>query len=78
MQVPDYCYTGESEDEPDTNVWIGPRGTVSPAHTDPKHNVLCQVVRQWTRHIPQLPIVQAYLHTCTTCTLAQLAHLNNL
>jgi len=42
--TPDYCYTGDSEQEPDINVWIGPAGTVSPAHTDKKHNVLCQVV----------------------------------
>jgi len=42
--TPDYCYTGEGEGEPDVNVWIGPGGTVSPAHTDKKHNVLCQVV----------------------------------
>ena len=42
--TPDYCYTGESEAEPDINVWIGPGGTVSPPHTDKKHNLLCQVV----------------------------------
>jgi len=42
--TPDYCYTGESEAEPDINVWIGPGGTVSPPHTDKKHNILCQVV----------------------------------
>ena len=41
--TPDYCYTGDSDTEPDINVWIGPGGTVSPAHTDKKHNVLCQV-----------------------------------
>jgi len=40
--IPDFCYTGE-EDDVDVNVWIGPQGTVSPLHTDPKHNVLCQV-----------------------------------
>ena len=44
IMTPDYCYTGEEEDEPDINVWIGPGGTVSPAHTDKKHNLLCQVV----------------------------------
>ena len=41
--TPDYCFTGDSDEEPDINVWIGPGGTVSPAHTDKKHNVLCQV-----------------------------------
>ena len=43
--IPDYCFTGDSEEEEelDINVWIGPAGTVSPAHTDKKHNVLCQV-----------------------------------
>ena len=41
--TPDYCFTGDSDEEPDVNVWIGPGGTVSPAHTDKKHNVLCQV-----------------------------------
>ena len=40
--IPDYCYTGDDEDV-DINVWIGPGGTVSPLHTDPKHNLLCQV-----------------------------------
>jgi len=42
--TPDYCYTGEGDEEPDINVWIGPAGTVSPPHTDKKHNLLCQVV----------------------------------
>ena len=41
--TPDYCFTGDSDEEPDINVWIGPGGTVSPAHTDKKHNILCQV-----------------------------------
>ena len=42
IEIPDFCYTGDQEDV-DVNVWIGPRGTVSPPHTDPKHNILCQV-----------------------------------
>ena len=29
--------------EPLLNIWLGPAGTVSPAHTDPHHNILAQV-----------------------------------
>ena len=60
ISVPDYCYTeppppGPStplykkteqpkQDEPLLNDWFGPGGTVTPLHTDPYHNILCQVV----------------------------------
>ncbi|KAI9754794.1 MAG: hypothetical protein M1815_005434 [Lichina confinis] len=53
IRVPDCCYTGASDDDDDDpllNAWFGPAGTVSPLHTDPYDNVLCQVVgRKYVR-----------------------------
>lgn len=51
IDIPDYCMIGPNDQEgynpPDDvllNAWFGPRGTVSPMHTDPYHNLLAQVV----------------------------------
>ncbi|KAH8376415.1 hypothetical protein KR200_007769 [Drosophila serrata] len=45
ISVPDYCSI--SKDDPpgsvDIKAWLGPAGTISPMHYDPKHNLLCQV-----------------------------------
>ncbi|GAB1741578.1 hypothetical protein NU219Hw_g6804t1 [Hortaea werneckii] len=30
--------------EPVVNVWLGPSGTRTPLHTDPYHNILCQII----------------------------------
>ena len=65
ISVPDFCYTSppgaqpgtplygkelQRIDDPISNVWIGPAGTVSPLHTDGYHNILCQVVgRKYVR-----------------------------
>jgi hypothetical protein len=54
--TPDYCYSRpeaaigaeDSEDEHESgvrlNMWMGSAHTVSPAHTDPHHNIFVQVV----------------------------------
>ena len=46
---PDYCTLSLDQNTTsapavEANAWFGPCGTVSPAHFDPKHNLLCQVV----------------------------------
>ncbi|KAF5288073.1 hypothetical protein FQR65_LT12123 [Abscondita terminalis] len=47
IRVPDYCGLSRDYDEescePDINAWLGPEGTVSPLHFDPKDNLLAQV-----------------------------------
>jgi len=45
ISIPDYCSISK-EDPPgavDIKAWLGPAGTISPMHYDPKHNLLCQV-----------------------------------
>jgi [histone H3]-dimethyl/trimethyl-L-lysine36 demethylase len=43
VQTPEYCVLGAGEVAA-VNAWLGPPGTVTPLHTDPHNNLLCQVV----------------------------------
>lgn len=47
FMIPDYCSLceegTESDGEVDIKAWLGPKGTVTPLHQDPKHNLLCQI-----------------------------------
>ena len=43
IETPLYCSLG-SGGPCAVNAWFGPANTESPAHTDPKHNILCQIV----------------------------------
>lgn len=46
--IPDYCATSDSDSTSisnvDINAWFGPSDTISPLHTDPKHNMFVQVM----------------------------------
>ncbi|KXL42625.1 hypothetical protein M433DRAFT_140082 [Acidomyces richmondensis BFW] len=55
----------EPLEEPLLNAWLGPKGTKTPLHTDPYHNILCQVVGyKYVRLYP--PDQAANLYPCGT------------
>ena len=74
FETPEYCYTGEEPcEDVATNIWFGPGGTVSPLHTDPRHNCLCQIFGQkYVKLYPQdqtdfvYPFPEAHLMSNTS------------
>ena len=64
FSLPDYCCLGHGELLA-TNAWLGPRGTVTPWHTDPHQNLLVQVVgKKYVRLAP--PEAAACLYPFTS------------
>lgn len=46
LPMPEYCCITENDAQAisvDTKIWLGPKGTISPMHHDPKHNLLSQI-----------------------------------
>uniref|UniRef100_A0A183E7C3 JmjC domain-containing protein n=1 Tax=Gongylonema pulchrum TaxID=637853 RepID=A0A183E7C3_9BILA len=57
--VPDYFAFGEGGlDNVDMNIWIGPAGTVSPLHTDPKSNIFCQASVSGRKFLRLVPVTE--------------------
>ncbi|KAL4425057.1 hypothetical protein ABPG77_001835 [Micractinium sp. CCAP 211/92] len=62
IRDPPYCCLGEGE-VPSVNAWFGPAGTVTPLHTDPHPNLLCQAVgRKYVRLYPPSATPAMYPH----------------
>ncbi len=60
LGTPEFCLCGE-EDDVEVNLWFGPAGTVSPLHTDPKHNILCQIFgEKYVRLYPETESPKIY------------------
>uniref|UniRef100_A0A0R3PEZ9 JmjC domain-containing protein n=1 Tax=Angiostrongylus costaricensis TaxID=334426 RepID=A0A0R3PEZ9_ANGCS len=56
--LPLYC---DHCDEVDRNCWIGPGGTISPLHTDPRENLFCQISgRKFFRLVPSVDTENVY------------------
>lgn len=68
--IPDYCAAsdhleGNLDNPPvDINAWFGPAGTVSPLHTDAKHNIFVQVLgsKYLRLYSSETPAEQIYPH----------------
>jgi len=63
IEVPEYCDAGKGSLYL-INAWIGPKGTVTPLHCDPHHNIFAQIKgRKYFRIYKQVMSDKLYLHT---------------
>uniref|UniRef100_A0AC34RML9 JmjC domain-containing protein n=1 Tax=Panagrolaimus sp. JU765 TaxID=591449 RepID=A0AC34RML9_9BILA len=61
--IPDYASMIESSSDPTINVFIGPSGTISPLHFDPKPNFFCQIRgRKFVRLVNPSFLSQVYMN----------------
>ncbi|TDL27616.1 Clavaminate synthase-like protein [Rickenella mellea] len=87
--VPDYVYASlpspvafpkyqppGNDDGLVCNVWLGPKGTISPAHIDPFFNFYAQVVGRKTVWLAP-PYISAFMSAYTGSTSDTLAHPHN-
>ena len=46
FSIPDICHIGKNDFNTtgSINAWFGPKGTITPIHYDPKHNLLSQII----------------------------------
>jgi len=52
--TPVFCYNAKDEfTDLQPHIWLGPKGTVSPLHTDPRKNLFCQIVGR--KHVILFP-----------------------
>lgn len=55
------------------SIWLGPKGTQTPLHRDPYHNLLCQVA--WTPH-PETALL--HWSSVRVCCRKRVSHMANL
>ncbi|ORY47479.1 Clavaminate synthase-like protein, partial [Rhizoclosmatium globosum] len=63
IATPDFCHMTDSDSDPTPSIWLGPAGTISPLHTDPRHNIFTQIIgRKYIRLYAPTETENVYPH----------------